>query len=197
MGKVRSDSLLKNLPEERQEQIMEWCNTPSRRDEDGNVLAGTGGLAFARAQLAADGVKVSLKVLSEFFSWRQLKENLEISFDREEQVLEQTGDPKKAREACEHLLYRLSLATQDPALILAAAKVSDARRNLDLQEESGKTKARQKDAQIAQKDRDLALAERRVKLLEAREKTATDTLQDGTLSDAEKAAKMKQLFGIA
>ena len=42
----------------------------------------------------------------------------------------------------------------------------------------------------------LELAERKLKLLEAKAGAAGDALKDGTLSDAEKAARMREIFGI-
>lgn len=192
--KPKSNAVLKTLPRERQEQIAEWCAKPNERDADGKPIPQTGGLAFAQEQLAADGVKVSLSVVGEFWSWWRLEQDLEISFEREEQVLAKTGDRRKAREAGESLLMRLGIARQDPELISAAAKVSDSRRNLDLQEKSGETKAKQKDAQIAQKNADLALSDRRVKLLEKKAAEAEKTANDATLSDAEKAARIREIF---
>ena len=163
--KPKSTAILMNLPPERQEQIAEWCAKPNDV-EDGKPIPLTGGLAFARAQLAADGCKVSLDTLSRFFSWWQLEQDLSISFEREQQVLEKTGDAKLARTAGETLLMRLGLATQEPKLIQAAATIADSRRSLDLIEETGRTKARQKDAQIQQKEKDLTLSERRIVILE-------------------------------
>lgn len=66
MSKPRSDAVLLNLPEERQEQVWTWCNTPKK---DGCA----GGLEHAQEQLAADGVKVSLSQLSRFCSWYRLR----------------------------------------------------------------------------------------------------------------------------
>jgi hypothetical protein len=177
-AKPKSNAVLKNLPAERQEQIAEWCVKPNDLDEETKKpIPGTGGFAFARAQLAADGLKVSHSVLVEFFKWWQLEQDLEASFERERQVLEKTGDPLKARQAGETLLIRLGIASQDPKLIMAAAQVADSRRSLDLSERSAQTKARQKDVSLKQKDRDLQLAERRVLLLEENAAKAKQTLE--------------------
>jgi len=154
--KPKSNAVLKTLPRERQEQIAEWCAQPNERDADGKPIPQSGGLAFAHARLAADGVKVSLSVVGEFWSWWRLEQDLEMSFAREEQVLAKTGDRRKAREAGESLLMRLGIARQDPELLTAAAKVADSRRSLDLQEETGKTKAQQKNRQIDQGEKRLA-----------------------------------------
>ena len=192
--KPKSNAVLKNLPRERQEQIAEWCAKENERDSDGHSISKTGGLAFAQQQLSQDGLKVSLTTLSEFFSWWQLEEDLDTSFAREEQILKKTGDKRKAREAGEALLLRLGIVKQDAKMILTAAKVHDARRHLDLQEESGKTKARQGDAKIVQKQLDIGLAERRVKLLEKKAADALQTVDNTKLSDAEKAARIREIF---
>lgn len=203
--KVRADAVLKRLRPAAQELVIQWCETPADRDpETGKAMAGTGGNAFAKAQLAEIAEKFSLgalrvseRSLSEFYSWYALEQDLEISFDREEQVLTKTGDRKKAREAGEDLLIRLGLARQDPKLIQTAAQIADSRRNLDLQEQTGKTKARQKDKQLSQKDTDLKLAERRVAVLEKKFTDAQKTLSDPTLSMSEREARMKEMFGIS
>lgn len=59
MKKPRSDSKLKNLTAARQEQIMAWCKES--------------GYEHARKQLAADGLRVSVRALGEFYSWYQLR----------------------------------------------------------------------------------------------------------------------------
>lgn len=156
--KPKSNAILKNLPEERQEQIAEWCAKPNDRDEEGNIIPKSGGLAFAQAQLAADGLRVSLETLSRFFSWWQLQLDLKMSFDVEDQVLAATGNAAEARNAAESLLLRLGIARQDPELITAGTMAIDSRRSLDLMEESGRTKAAQKERSLAQKDEDLKIA---------------------------------------
>jgi hypothetical protein len=177
MAKIHSTAVLKNLPKERRDQIAEWCAKKNDTDpETLKPIPKTGGLAFAQIQLAADGVTISIDTLSRFFSWWELEQDLEVSFEREDQVLAKTGDPKKAREAGETMLMRLGLAKQNAELIVAGAKVADSRKSLDLAERSALTKGRQKDQQIQQKDRDLQLAERRVQLLEGKMREAKEAL---------------------
>lgn len=201
--KVRPEAVLKNLLPPAQALIAEWATKPVERDETGKPIAGTGGIPFALAKLAdiaeaasRPELAVGQSTLYAFLEWLDLERDLEISEEREQQVLAKTGDRKKAREAGEVLLARLGLAKQNPKLIQVAAQISDNRRSLDLLEESGKTKARQKDAQIKQKDADLRLAERRVVLLEKKVNEAKKTLGDGTLTPEQRQAKMKQIFGV-
>lgn len=195
--KPKSNAVLKNLPEERQAQIAEWCAKPNDRDADGDIVPRSGGLAFARAQLAADGLTVSLQTLSEFFSWYSLEQDLRMSFAVEDQVLAATGNVQAAREAAESLLLKLGIARQDPGLIMAAAKTHDSRRSLDLQEKTGKTKASQNERKLNLAQRNLELAERKVVLLEAKAAAATETLTDETLNPEQKTQKMREIFGIA
>lgn len=203
---ARADAVLKNLRPEAQEILAEWCMKPMDRDEEKKPIKGTGGPPYAHTRLLAVAANVCLpalavseRVVYDFFSWWRLEQDLEVSFEREKQVLEKTGDAKRAREAGETLLARLGLATSNPDLIEKAAYISDSRRRLDLDEQSGKTKARQKDAQIAQKNQDLKLAERRVALLEGNAAAAKQQLEavkkDGgltpeTLRKIEEAAKL-------
>lgn len=156
--KVSSTAVLKNLPPERQQQVAEWCAKKNDVDADGRPIPETGGLAFARAQLAADGLPVALDTVSQFYKWWRLEEDLEISFEREDQVLAKTGDARKAREAGEVLLARLGLAQQNPDLIGLSAKISDSRRNLDLLERHGETKAAIAQRTIEAREKEVGLA---------------------------------------
>ena len=132
--KVRSDALLKNLPAERQEQIIEWCDKPNDR-EDGEPRPGTGGFPFAREQLAADGVRVSLRALSDFWSWWHLQRDMDAVFDIQEMVATRTGDPALARSTAETVFLNLSVAKQDAKVFAAATKAADSRRALDMDRE--------------------------------------------------------------
>src|SRR4029077_18837678 len=154
MSKERSDSKLKHLPEERQDQIIEWCNTPNQRGEDGKPIKETGGLPYARAQLAADGLKVSERALSDFYSWWHLQRNFRdadnLTTQLEEMLKQQFPDvnPEKITEMGQ-LIFTLQ-ATQ-----ARDAKEFREMEYLRLAKETGATKARQKDTE-------LKLAERRV-----------------------------------
>ena len=199
--KVRSNAVLLNLPPARQEPIIEWCDAPkSESGPDGRPCVG--GYQFAREQLASDGLRVSLRALSDFYSAWHLEQDLEISFEREEQVLSKTGDAKKAREAGEALLMRLGLASQNAKLIVAAAQTSDNRRHLDLLEESGKTKADIAKAKLSQKDRDHALAVKKFQrescklFLKWFDQEAAKKIATGTGTNAEKIEQLgRAMFG--
>lgn len=188
--KVRSDAVLLNLPEERQEQIIEWCDTPKSE-------SCAGGYEFAREQLAADGLKVSVRALSDFYSDWHLRRDLQTASNVEAAVRSANpGEAKLAREAGEAMLLKLSLARQDAKLFTAAACSIDSRERLDLDERSAKTKAEIAKAKIRQKDHDLRLAERRVAVLEKKFADAKKTLSDPSLSISEREARMKEMFGL-
>lgn len=156
--KPKSNAVLKNLPEDRQAQIAEWCEKPNDRGADGKPIPLTGGLAYARKQLADDGLAISLRTLSEFFCWYQLQRDMDRVFEVEDVIKERTGDPKLARERAEKLFLALSMARQDTDAFIAATMSADQRRKLDLAEETGRTKAKHKERSLAQKDRDFRLA---------------------------------------
>lgn len=73
MKKPRSDSKLKNLPDDAQEKIMEWCKE---------------GYEHARKQLAADGIRVSVRAIAEFYSWYRLQRRFSDASQRARHVEE-------------------------------------------------------------------------------------------------------------
>jgi hypothetical protein len=146
MSKPRSDSPLKNLSEERQEQIIEWCNTPKTSDEDGNVTC-IGGYKFARAQLASDGLKVSERALSEFYSWWNLRRDFEQADEQTNDILEliKKLDPSITAEKLEtagQLIFTKN------ALAMRDAKEFREMEYLKLAKASAKTKGRQEEEKL-------------------------------------------------
>jgi len=110
--KPRSDSPLKNLSEERQEQIIEWCNTPKSD-------ACVGGHKFAKQQLAADGIKVSEGALSDFYSWWNLRRDFRrtdsLTSDFEELLRKEfpTADPKRIQDFGQTFFTMQAMAQRD------------------------------------------------------------------------------------
>jgi hypothetical protein len=189
------------IPPEMHERVAEWCAKPNDTDENGKPIPRTGGLAYAMAQCAADGLKVSLDTVSRFYAWWQLQQDLDASFEVEKQVLANSGNAKLAREAGEALLIRRGIALQDPDMIKTAAQIADSRRHLDLEEKSGKTKADIARAKLAQKDRDHALAVEKLviagceKIMKAaRDPKVREIVEDTKLSSAEKIAAIRKAY---
>lgn len=84
--KPRADSVLKTLPEERQEAIADYLRSHS--------------LAETRDWLKGDGLKTSLTGLSEFFSWYQLRKQFSaFSSNAEEMVALLRQDRPELSEA--------------------------------------------------------------------------------------------------
>lgn len=206
--KVRADAVLKNLSAAAQALIVEWCKKPMDRDEDGKPIKGTGGVEYALDQLSSVAVSCALPALAvshdtlyKFLQWYQLEQDLDTCTEVQEQVLARTGDKQKARETAEMVLLRLGIARQDAKLITAATMAEDSRRNLDLQEVSGKTKAAQKDRQLNQKDRDFALAREKFVtescekiMLAARDPKTREIVEDSKLTNAEKIAAIREKY---
>ncbi len=194
--KPKSNAVLKNLPADRQEQIAEWCAKENERDSEGKALSKTGGLAFARDQLAADGLRVSLQTLSEFYRWWLLQRDLDQVFDIETAVQERTGDSKFARETAETLFLKLSVAQQSAETFTAATMAADMRRKLELEEVSARTKAQIAEAKLAQKDRDYQLALKKFQrdscklFLKWFDKEQAKKIATGTGSNAEKIEQL-------
>lgn len=205
--KVRPEAVLKNLQRSAQELIVEWSHQPPQKDADGVAIPDTGGIAYALLQLreharlaARPELAVSQSTLYAFLQWFALEQDLEISFEREQQVLAKTGNVKLARDAGETLLMRLGLAAQSPKLIHTAAQIADSRRSLDLEEKSGKTKADIARAKLAQKDRDHALAVEKLviasceKIMKAARDPKMREIVESTIPQAEKIAAIRKAY---
>ncbi len=170
MKKPRADSVLKTLPPERQADIAAYAL--------GHTLAET------RDWLRADGVKCSTTGLSEWFSWYRLQQ---VFMRAESSAEDFKGWLNRSFPALseQELDQRASLMFQfeavksgDPTTYLAFA--------------SARTKAKQK-------DRELALNERRVTLLEkkAAQADAAKAVVESAGTPEEKQQKMRQIFGLS
>jgi len=160
-AKPRSDSVLKNLPQERQELIVEWATAPKTE-------TCVGGLRYAQEQLAADGLQVSVRALSEFCAWFRLQASFSgaENFARsvEEALRKQPGLTSEAISEAGQLAF---------TVMATSAQDSEEFRQMErlrLDKETAKTRARQKDA-------DLKLAERRVGIMERKMKAAAQEVQ--------------------
>lgn len=180
--KPRSDSKLKGLPPARQEQIVEWATTPKSE-------TCVGGLAFAREQLAKDGLKVSVRALSEFLSWWRLRERYSSAEERAQQLQELLQGKSEALSPEQIRKLGHALFTME-AVEAGDAKTFVGLEQLRLDQVNSETKA-------SIEERKLQLAERRVKVAERKLESLKGILTDGTLSAEERERRMKQQFGIA
>jgi hypothetical protein len=121
MSKPRSDSKLKNLPEERQEQIIAWLNTQKTEEHPG-------GLAYAREQLAADGIKVSNSTLSAFWAYWDLRQDfsdadLAATFAEEQMRAFDPANAQKAEELGQFVFTSLAVRKKDPQTFVALQRL--------------------------------------------------------------------------
>ncbi len=153
MSKPRSDSWLRNLPLERQEQVIEWCTT--RKSE-----TCAGGYKYAIEQLAADGIKVSLGTLSDFYSWWHLRRDFQrtdsLTRDFEEMLRKEfpSADAQKIQEFAQTFF----------TLQAAAKRDADEFRQMEylrLSKETAATKGRQEEKKISLSDRRVTLLEKK------------------------------------
>lgn len=182
--KPRSDSPLKNLSEERQAQIIDWCNEPK-------TDTCVGGHKFAKQQLADDGLKVSEGALSDFYSWWHLRRDFQrtdsLTHDFEELLRKEfpTADPTRIQEFGQSFFTMQAMAKRDSGEFREMEK-------LRLAKETAETKGRQE-------EKKLQLAERRIVLLEENQAKAKEQLKAvvakggisaDTLKTIEEAAKL-------
>ena len=157
--KSRSDSKLKQLPEDRQEQVIAWCNE-KRTDTC------SGGYAHAQEQLAADGIKVSLRALSEFYSWHSTLKFYEGAAERAEQqkALMLDFDPAnvdRAEAFGDYCFLQESLAARDAKTYTTVRNVRLTEKGLRGKAQIEKVKLKQADRRATQKDQEIALQTRK------------------------------------
>ncbi len=190
MRKPHPKSRLKTLPPDRQKELYNYLSTHT--------------LDEAEAWLATDGLDTNRTSLSEFFSWYPLASKLQgaasMGSTVKEILRELPGlnlDEHQLSKAGQAIFEADAIESNDSKLYVALRSLRQTDLSLELQAESAKTKARQKDAQIKQKDQDLKLSERRVAMLEKKFADAQKTLSDPSLSMPERERRMKEMFGIS
>lgn len=202
--KPKSNAVLKNLPAERQQQVAEWCEKANDTDPAGHPVPKTGGLEFARAQLAADGVSVALNTVSEFYRWFSLRRTFALAESQAQQAEEflrrQFPDATPAKiAAAGQLVFTMQAANAgDAETFRAMETLRLAKTTAEHNAAMDKARLEQKERQIAQKDRDLSLVERRVKLLEAKQIEAREALTKvATAKGGLSPAALKEIERIA
>jgi hypothetical protein len=181
MAKTRCDSPLRNLQEDRQQQIIAWCLEPKTEEC-------SGGYQHAREQLAADGIKVSITALSEFYSWfklREFYEQAESHAEQQKQLMTEfdPANTDRAEKFADFCFIQEATKKRDAKTYVAVGQLRETRKH--------------REAKSAHDSKALELQERRVAVLEAKVAKAVATLGDGKLSSSEREARMKEIFGIA
>lgn len=165
--KPRGNSQLKTLPDQRQEQLVEFARNHT--------------LAQCKEWLAQDGIKVSPGSISRFLSWFHLRSQIQMHRNSvtslQELLRSKLPDlpPGKLEEYGDALFSVQALAAGNPELYLRMRSLKARMRH-----ESAK----------------LHLEERRVKLLEekAAKADAVEVVTHSTLSEAEKAKRIREIF---
>jgi len=144
--KPRCDSVLKNLPPERQREVIDLLNEK--------------GLKQTKQHLAQDGIKTSVGALSEFFSWWSLRQQFQLLEQDTVTMMELLR--KQAPELSEEKVETYGNAFFQ----LEAIKQSDPKTFLNYRTARHKAKMDrlkfdQREKQIAQKDQQLALDEKK------------------------------------
>jgi hypothetical protein len=180
LEKPRPQAKLKNLPAARQEEIVEWCETPK---SPGCV----GGQKYALEQIIAAGIDVCASTVSNFYNWYKLRRNFreahELSKTVEELVLK--VDPaaiERARALGEYTFIHSAISKEDPKLFQLVAGVSDDRRKIELREQLEPQK--------------LALSERRVRVQEQRIADTKATVESPELTSEQKVARLQEIFAV-
>ncbi len=151
---------------------MAWCE--AGRDGSGS---GRGGVAFAREQLATEGIEVAITSLRRFCAWFQLRELLEQARDSEDLIdldpaelarahacaqkldlalpmltlaTAATCAAERAHACAQKLLLDLALAERNARLLTLATAAVDRQRRLDLQSARDTWRQRQRERQWTQ-----------------------------------------------
>jgi hypothetical protein len=206
-AKARSDATLRNLPEDRQAQIAEWCEKANDMGEDGKPIPKTGGLAYAKEQLAADGVNVSLDTLSRFYrSWldeQTFKRASGRAQEIEQMLVRQFPDatPEKIAAAGQ-LVFTMEASNAGDSKTFVALEQLRLSQNIAKSEgEIAKAKLEIAERKLVQKDRDFGLAREKFvsesceKILKAaRDPSTREIAESSTLSNSEKIAAIRKAY---
>lgn len=138
------------------------------------------------------GFYCSLDVLSKFFTWQDKQEDLEKSNDFIEQYEEFTQrqhpewSPERIRDDATAFFMASATANKDLKGFALIAQI-------DQQERAGRAKVKFEERKISISDRRVTLLERKA----AQADQAKGIMQDQQLSEDQRAARMRELFGIS
>ncbi len=154
MRKPHAKSVLKTLPFDRQKEIFAYLEIHS--------------LEEAEAWLAASGIDTGRSSLSSFRAWFPMSQSLHQAAsmgDAVKDILRELPelnlDEHQLSKAGQAIFEAQALVAKDSGLYLALRSRRQMDRSLDLQEESGKTKAAQKARSLEQKDEEIQIAKQK------------------------------------
>jgi NACalpha-BTF3-like transcription factor len=185
--KIDRRSKLKGLAEEQRALIASWLQ------EDG--------LASCLQRLQSElGISVGQSTLYEALAFWRSEERFhafrDIAVSQAELEAEAKGGltAEQMEAAVDRNFLGLAAQTQDTELYREIRKLRISHETARSNARIAEAKLTQGDAKIAQKNADLKLAERRVKLLEEKARKALETVENSQLSDAQKAARIREIF---
>lgn len=184
MSKVRSDAKLKGLPRARQERIVEWAATPKSADC-------VGGIAYAREKLAAEGLRVSARAVSEFLAWWDLRERFSSASSRAAQIAEMAAQqspdmsPDRVRKLAQSVFTLEAVEGRD-------AKTYVGLENLRLKREAAEFKGRLERERL-DLDREKFEVMSCRQYLEWFRDARSREIAESTASNAEKIAALRKL----
>lgn len=187
--KPRADSVLKQKPREMQDAVM------ARIRAEGSTYEAV------RSWLKAEfDLRVSVRMLSEFRAWYELRERMEkvnqLILDGEEMIREANEDMKlgltqeQIMEIGNQRFMKLALATSDAKLFTTVQDRALTKRDME-------TKKELKVRDQSLKERNVVVLEQKLALLQAKEDKAKATLDNPKLSAEQKNQRLKEVYGIA
>jgi hypothetical protein len=184
---ARSDAKLKNLPRETLDEL--W-DLKSPDDPEQKALGLVEICGVLRDQYK---IEIGKSALAEFYQWLDVQRRMWARERLCDQIKEEIAKdpsltPEQVRKAGQRLFMADGILERD----VVKFKVADDSMGAEY-------RARQKDAEIAIRKKNTGLLERKVKLLEkkaAQADAAEKVSGDGSLTAEEKAARLKQIFGM-
>jgi len=158
MPKLRRDATVKKLDGEARKAVLAWL------EEDGwqsccQRIFSELGIASPKDATKPVG-KNTLYDAVNYWAAQEISDEMFCFRDAQVELMAKfkPGDAKVAREFGEFALLQRANKTQNEDIFTVATSAQDSRRRLDLEEQSGKTKAEIAFAKLSQKDRDHLLA---------------------------------------
>jgi hypothetical protein len=201
-SKLRRDATLKKLPLEQQQLVRAWL------EEDGEGSCRQ--RIFSELHIASpkDPTQpISTSTLYdaiEYWDTQAITDGLRSYCDAQTELFAQfnPGDAELARKFGEFMMLQRANKTQDKDIFAVATMAQDSRRRLDLETESAKTKARQKDQQLSMKAEEVAVLKQKFRrdtcelFLEWLEKKeALDIAHSGASQDEKTERLGRAMFG--
>lgn len=181
--KLRRDATLKKLTGPARAQVIEWLNQDGEESCRQRCFSELGiSSPDPQTRQPAPISKTTLYQALAYWRTEAITDNLKAFGDAQAELFAQfkPGDLKTAREFADFMMLQKAIAAEDKDVFSAATMSADSRRRLDLEEQSGRTKAEIARAKLEQSaaslklDREKFEASMRTKLQAAYEALADE-----------------------